>query len=63
MEDRIISSQMLTEDKNDEFSLRPRYLREYIGQTKVKENLEIFIEAAKMRNEALDHVLYMALQV
>lgn len=57
MEDRIISSQMLTEDKNDEFSLRPRYLREYIGQTKVKENLEIFIEAAKMRNEALDHVL------
>lgn len=57
MEERIISSQMLSEDQNDEFSLRPRYLREYIGQTKAKENLKIFIEAAKMRDEPLDHVL------
>ena len=57
MEDRIISSQLLTEDQTVEFSLRPRYLAEYIGQARVKENLKVFIEAAKMRNEALDHVL------
>lgn len=40
-----------------EFSLRPRYLAEYIGQKQAKDNLKIYIEAAKMRNEALDHVL------
>ncbi|MNJ46853.1 Holliday junction ATP-dependent DNA helicase RuvB [compost metagenome] len=40
-----------------ELSLRPRYLAEYIGQNQIKENLKIYIEAAKMRNEALDHVL------
>jgi len=57
LEDRIISSQLLTEDQTVEFSLRPRYLAEYIGQARVKENLKVFIEAAKMRNEALDHVL------
>lgn len=57
MEERIISSQLLTEDKGIEFSLRPRYLAEYIGQIKVKENLRIFIEAAKIRKEPLDHVL------
>ena len=45
-----------TEEKN-EFSLRPKLLREYIGQTKVKENLKVYIEAAKKRNEPLDHVL------
>lgn len=44
------------EEKN-EYSLRPKYLREYIGQTKVKENLKVYIEAAKKRNEPLDHVL------
>ena len=44
------------EEKN-EYSLRPKTLREYIGQTKVKENLKIYIEAAKKRNEPLDHVL------
>ena len=44
------------EEKN-EFSLRPKLLREYIGQTKVKENLKVYIEAAKKRNEPLDHVL------
>ncbi|MCA7026157.1 AAA family ATPase, partial [Stenotrophomonas acidaminiphila] len=38
-------------------TLRPQYLREYIGQDKVKDQLQIFIEAAKMRDEALDHVL------
>lgn len=57
MEERIISTQMLSEDDTVEFSLRPRFLAEYIGQVRVKENLKIFIEAAKMRNEPLDHVL------
>jgi len=57
VEERIISAQMLTEDQTVELSLRPRLLSEYIGQSRVKENLKVFIEAAKMRNEALDHVL------
>lgn len=56
MEDRIIGSKTKEEDI-DESSLRPRKLSEYIGQNKVKENLTVFIEAAKKRNEALDHVL------
>ncbi|CAH1204556.1 MULTISPECIES: Holliday junction branch migration DNA helicase RuvB [Paenibacillus] len=57
MEDRIISANLMMEDQAVELSLRPRYLNEYIGQNQVKENLKIYIEAAKMRNEALDHVL------
>lgn len=57
MEDRIISANLMMEDQVAELSLRPRYLAEYIGQNQVKENLKIYIEAAKMRNEALDHVL------
>ncbi|AEV67887.1 Holliday junction branch migration DNA helicase RuvB [Acetivibrio clariflavus] len=56
MEDRIVGSRAKEEDI-DEASLRPRKLSEYIGQNKVKENLTVFIEAAKKRNEALDHVL------
>ncbi|MEY4479913.1 MAG: RuvB [Bacillota bacterium] len=56
-DERIISSQMLEEDATVEFSLRPRYLAEYIGQAQAKENLKVYIEAAKLRNEALDHVL------
>ncbi len=48
---------MLTGEDENEGSLRPRYLREYIGQEKAKGNLEVFIEAAKMRGESLDHVL------
>jgi len=52
----VTSTSILPEDQN-EGSLRPRTLNEYIGQKKVKENLSIFIEAAKMRNEPLDHVL------
>lgn len=52
----LISTSPLPEDEN-EYSLRPRLLREYIGQEKAKGNLEIFIQAAKMRNEPLDHVL------
>ena len=57
MEDRIVSGEEREEDVQDEMSLRPSMLFEYIGQDKVKENLKIFIQAAKMRNEPLDHVL------
>lgn len=56
MEDRIVSGELLEEDQV-ELSLRPQTLKQYIGQTQTKENLSIFIEAAKMRNEPLDHVL------
>ena len=47
----------LTREDEGEYSLRPKFLREYIGQEKAKSNLEVFIQAAKMRNEPLDHVL------
>ncbi len=57
MEERIISGETQEEDRSEELSLRPQYLKQYIGQNKAKENLSIFIEAAKMRNEPLDHVL------
>lgn len=57
MDDRIISANLMMDEQAAEFSLRPRYLGEYIGQNQVKENLKIYIEAAKMRSEALDHVL------
>ena len=55
-EEIITSASILPEDAN-EGSLRPRTLNEYIGQKKAKDNLSIFIQAAKMRNEPLDHVL------
>ncbi|MBN2255324.1 MAG: Holliday junction branch migration DNA helicase RuvB [Deltaproteobacteria bacterium] len=55
--DTVLSSQHLDEDAGFEYSLRPKTLEEYIGQEKVKTNLAIFIEAAKRRQEALDHVL------
>lgn len=57
MDDRVISANLIEDDVEAEYSLRPRYLKEYIGQSRAKENLQVFIEAAKMRNEALDHVL------
>jgi Holliday junction DNA helicase RuvB len=57
MKKRIITSEARVEEENFEKSLRPRGLNEYIGQTKVKENLHVFIEAAKKRHEPLDHVL------
>ena len=57
MEERIITAHLMMEDQAAEYSLRPRYLAEYIGQPQVKENLKIYIEAAKMRREPLDHVL------
>jgi Holliday junction DNA helicase RuvB len=56
-EERIITARNMEEDNSVEFSLRPQKLREYIGQNKVKEKLDIFIKAAKKRKEALDHVL------
>ena len=55
---RIISTEALDlEEQKSEYNLRPQYLNEYIGQKKVKDNLHIFIEAAKKRNEPLDHLL------
>ena len=56
-EERYITATTILPEGSAEFSLRPRTLREYIGQKKVKENLEVFIKAAKMRGEPLDHVL------
>ena len=56
-ENRLITSSMKSEDTETEVSLRPKSLSDYLGQEKVKEQLEIFIEAAKSRNEPLDHVL------
>ena len=57
MEERIIDGEISEFDERFEQSLRPQRLSQYIGQQKVKHNLEIFIEAAKMRSESLDHVL------
>lgn len=54
--DRIITNEIKDEDIVDE-SIRPQSLNEYVGQNEVKENIRVFIEAAKMRNEPLDHVL------
>ncbi len=56
LENRLVSADYLPEDDGDN-PLRPRTLREYVGQEKVKENLSVFIDAAKMRHESLDHVL------
>ena len=56
-ENRIITTNETSEDRENEYSLRPRALDEYIGQQKAKDNLKVFIEAAKQRGEALDHVL------
>jgi len=57
MEERIIGSEANPQDLSFEQSLRPQTLKQYIGQDKVKENLGIFIEAARQRHETLDHVL------
>ena len=56
-EERIVSTGETNADTEIEYTLRPKILSEYIGQTKAKENLKVFIEAAKMRGEPLDHVL------
>ena len=57
LDERIVTGEVLGEDNETEFGLRPRVLSEYVGQDKVKENLKIYIEAAKSRKDALDHVL------
>ena len=58
MEDNILLPQTQNDEEElAEMSLRPKFLKEYIGQTKVKENMKIYIEAAKKRKESLDHVL------
>ncbi len=56
MNERLISSEELNGEV-EEKNIRPQYIREYVGQEEVKNNIEIFIKAAKMRGEALDHVL------
>ncbi len=58
MEKRVISTQIQEEDLKIEKTLRPQTLEDYIGQKKAKEHLKIYIEAAKQRGEALDHVLF-----
>ncbi len=58
MEKRVISTQLQQEDEKTETSLRPQKLKDYIWQKKAKENLKVYIEAAKQRGEALDHVLF-----
>ena len=57
MNERLVSSEYAPDEDLFEQSLRPRVLSQYIGQEKVKQNLKVFIQAAKMRNESLDHVL------
>ncbi len=58
MERRVISTEFTDEDMKIESGLRPEHLRDYIGQDKVKKNLKVYIEAAKERKDALDHVLF-----
>lgn len=58
MERRIITTDVMEEDLRTEGNLRPQYLEDYIGQEKAKGNLKIYIEAAKQRGDALDHVLF-----
>ena len=57
MKERIITAELRNEDLEIEASIRPKTLEDYIGQKKAKENLKVFIQAAKNRKEALDHVL------
>lgn len=57
MEDRIVAAEVITGDVENDITLRPKTLNEYIGQAKIKQNLSIFIEAARKRGGALDHVL------
>jgi len=55
---RNLTPEVIPDDLNFELSVRPRTFEEFVGQEKIKENLKIFIQAAKQRNEALDHVLF-----
>lgn len=58
MERRIINTEPTSEDRQTDKSLRPLFLEEYIGQEKIKNNIKVYIEAAKARSESLDHVLF-----
>ena len=58
MEKRLINTELKKEDITYENNLRPQFLNEYIGQSRIKENLKVYIEAAKARKEPLDHVLF-----
>ena len=58
MEKRVISTKIQEEDIKIEKTLRPQTLDDYVGQEKIKNNLKVYIEAAKQRREALDHVLF-----
>lgn len=57
-QERLVGPDELPEDGQGEISLRPRTLNEYLGQTRIKENLDILIKAAKLREEPLDHLLF-----
>ena len=54
----LLTTEKLEDEIEEELNLRPQFLNEYVGQSELKENLEIFIKAAKNRNEALDHCLF-----
>jgi len=58
MEKRIIATELVSEDKGIENNLRPKYLSEYVGQTRIKDMLSVYMEAARSRHESLDHVLF-----
>ena len=58
MEKRLITTEVIEEDHRIEGSLRPQFLDDYIGQEKTKENLKIYIDAARQRGDSLDHVLF-----
>jgi len=56
--ERVVEIEKITLDNSYEISLRPSSWEEYIGQSKIKKNLKVFIEAARKRDEALDHTLF-----
>ena len=58
MAQRMIETNFIEEDAKIEGTLRPQLLKDYVGQEKIKENLKVYIEAAKQRKDALDHVLF-----
>ena len=58
MSERLIAADGQPEEDNYETGLRPKSLQEYVGQSKAKQNLKVFIDAARKRQEALDHVLF-----
>ena len=58
MDERVIGPEKNTEDLNLDLALRPLSFDEYVGQDRVKDNLKVFIQAARERGEALDHVLF-----